>query len=161
MGAQNRIIPVVVLFLAAIVLQLALIAADCRQTPLRVAAQFTKDYFYLDADMQKYLCESLAADGELVDDYLQLKYQEASQRGLSTKYLRHKFTKLHFSTESHGEDTLHVHVQGNTRVAINPVFMLVGKFFFIGKDYPVDATLELVKEKTGWKVCGTPFGLSN
>jgi hypothetical protein len=69
MDSQNRIVPFVIVIVIALFLQLAFMAADCRQTPLRVAKQFTEDFFYLDADMQNYLCESLAADGEWVDQY--------------------------------------------------------------------------------------------
>lgn len=159
MGSQNRIVSFAILLIVAMVVQLALIAADCRQTPLRVATQFTKDYFYLDADMQDYLCESLAADGALVDQYLYEKYQKASQRGLSTNYLRHMFTELHLKTLEQDETSAHIHIEGTTRVAINPVFMVVGKWFFIGKTHPVEATLDLVRENGGWRVCGTPFGL--
>lgn len=159
MGSQNRIIPVVVLVVVFLVLQLAFLAADCRQTPTSVAEHFTKDYFYLDADMQKYLCQNLAADGETVDNYLYRKHEEAAQRGLPTKYLRHMFTKLHFKTVHQDDTSAEIHLQGTTRVAINPVFMVIGKLFFIGEDYPVEATLDLVKEKSGWRVCGTPFNL--
>ena len=161
MGSQNRIIPVVVLVIIFVVLQLAFLATDCRQTPLKVAEHFTRDYFYLDADMQKYLCQDLAADGEAVDNYLHQKYEEAAQRGLPTRYLRHMFTKLHFKTVHRDDTTVEMHVQGTTRVAINPVFMVIGKFFFIGEDYPVEASLNLVKEESGWRVCGAPFGLAS
>jgi hypothetical protein len=160
MGSQNRIVPFAVLLVVAVVVQLALTAADCRQPPLRVATQFARDYAYLDANMQDYLCEALAADGELVDRYLYEKYQEASQRGLSTNYLRHMFTKLHLKTLAQDEASARLHLEGTTRVAINPAFMVVGKWFFIGEDYPVEATLDLVKEEAGWRVCGTPFDLT-
>lgn len=159
MGSQNRIVSFAILFIVAIVFQLALIAADYRQTPLRVATRFAKDYFYLDADMQDYLCESLAADGDLVDEYLYGKYQEASQRGLSTHYLRRMFTELHLKTLEQDETSAHIRIEGTTRVAINPVFMVVGNWFYIGDNYPVEADLELVKEDGGWRVCGSPFEL--
>lgn len=159
MGSQNRIVSFAILLVVALVFQLALIAADCRQTPLRVATAFTKDYFYLDKDMQDYLCESLSADNELVDQYIYQKHTEATQRGLSTNYLRHKFTKLHLKTTHQDDTSARFHIEGITRVAINPVFMVVGKWFFLAKDYPVEASLDLVKENGTWRVCGQPFGL--
>jgi hypothetical protein len=159
MGSQNRIAAVVVLLAVALVVQVVMIAADCRQSPLRVATGFAKDYFYLDADMQKYLCEPLADDGELVDQYLYQKRLEASQRGVSTNYLRYMFTELHLKTLHQDDKSAQIHLEGTTRVAINPVFMVVGKWFFIGKNYPVEETLDLVKEEQGWRVCGHPFGM--
>ena len=143
-----------------VVLQLALIGIDCRQTPVDVAKAFAGDYYYLDAGMQDHLCADLAEDGELVENYLYQKEKEASQRGFSTSYLRHKFMKMHVSVIESGEDTMKVHLTGTTRVCINPAFMLVGKLFGIGKDHPVDETLELIKENNQWRVCGTPFGLT-
>jgi len=157
MDSQNRIVPFVIVIVIALFLQLAFVAADCRQTPLRVAKQFTEDFFYLDADMQNYLCESLAADGEWVDQYLSGKKAEAARRGLSTNYLRRMFTELNLKTVHQNENSIEFHVEGITRVAINPAFMVIGKLFRIGKNYPVEATLDLVKEDNGWKVCGTPF----
>lgn len=152
--------PLFIVFGIAVVLQLAMIGIDCRQTPVDVAKAFASDYYYLDADMQDHLCANLANDGEMVENYLHQKEQEAFQRGLSTSYLRHKFLKMHASVVESSENAMTVHLTGTTRVCINPAFMMVGKLFGIGKDHPVDATLELVKEDDQWRVCGTPFGLT-
>jgi hypothetical protein len=159
MGQQNRFAPFIIVLALFAVLQVGLIAADQYETPVRVAKQFTKDYFYLDASMQDYLCQSLAEDGRVVDHYLNQKRIEAQQRGFSANYLRHMFTGLHLETIEQDDKTAHIHVSGTSRVAINPAFMLVGRLFQLGKNYPVDATLELVKEEDGWRVCGAPFGL--
>jgi hypothetical protein len=67
------------------------------------------------------------------------------------------FTELNLKTVHQDENSIEFHVEGITRVAINPAFMVIGKLFRIGKNYPVEATLDLVKEDNGWKVCGTPF----
>ena len=159
MGQQNRFAPYIIVLVLFIVVQLGLIAADMRQGPVQVAKQFTKDYFYLKPSMQQYLCQSLAEGGEVVDTFLYQKRMEAEQRGFTLKYLQHLFTSLHLKTVEQDEKSALIHVSGTTRVAINPAFMLVGKLFRIGKDYPVDATLELVKEDDGWRVCGAPFGM--
>lgn len=158
MGQENRYAPFVVLIILVVVLQGALIGLDCIQTPARIAKQFAKDYQYLDADMQKYLCQELAGS-DAVADYLYARRQEAHQRGLSPHYLRRMFT--HLTVEAVGQDdtSARMRIEGTTRVAINPVFMVIGKLFFLADDYPVEATLDLVKEEDGWKVCGSPFGL--
>ena len=160
MPKKINIAPLFIVIGIAIVLQLALIGIDCQQTPVKVAKAFASDYYYLDADMKDHLCADLASDGELVSTFLYSKEKEASQRGLSTNYLRHKFTKLHVSVVESSEDKMKVHLTGTTRVCINPPFMMVGKLFGIGNDYAVDETLELVKENTQWRVCGTPFEIS-
>ena len=160
MSNKLNLAPLFIVVGIALVLQAALIGIDCRQTPITVAKDFTSAYYYLDADMQDYLCAELAEGGEAVNSYLVEKSVEASRRGLSTNYLRHKFLKMHADVVESGKENITVHVTGSTRVCINPAFMLVGKLFGIGNDYPVDATLELVKENNQWRVCGEPFGLS-
>jgi len=160
MSNKLNLAPLFIVVGIAVVLQAALIGIDCRQTPISVAKDFAGAYYYLDADMQDYLCEGLAENGEAVDRYLFGKTAEASRRGLSTNYLRHKFLKMHVDVVESGDESMTVHLTGSTRVCINPAFMLVGKLFGIGHDYPVDATLELVKENDQWRVCGEPFGLA-
>ncbi len=144
----------------AIILQLALIGADCRETPLKVAKGFANAYYYLDADMGSYLCSELKEDQDLVGDYLARKKQEAHLRGLSTDYLRHKLIDLHLSAGESDGDTMEIHLRGTSRVCINPAFMLVGKLFHLADEYPVEETLELVKEDGHWRVCGDALGLN-
>lgn len=144
----------------AVVLQAIMIVADCRQTPGRVAKNFTKAYYYLDPSMQDYLCKDLAAEGELVDEFLHAKQTEASQRGLAVSYLRHKLMHLHAKVLEPTDTSAKVHLTGTSRVCINPAFMIIGKLFQLADEYPVDATIELVKEEGSWRVCGNPFGLN-
>lgn len=160
MGSQSRILPFAVLIVVVIILQLALIAADCKQTPVRVAQQFAKAYFYLDPDMQNYLCAELAAGGETVGNFLHARQAQAAQRGFNTKFTRHLFTEMHLKTVSRDEASAQVHISGTTRVAINPVFMWVGRWFRIGEYHPVEATIDLIKEDGRWRVCGTPHGIT-
>lgn len=158
MGRKIQLAPFAVLFIVLAILQVALIAADCQQTPARVAKQFSRSYVYLDTDMQDYLCDELV-EGGAVDNYLYAKKREADQRGFSTNYLRHLFTKLHVETLSRDDTTARIHVSGTTRVAINPAFMVVGKLFSLADSYHREATLDLVKQDGAWKICGEPFGL--
>ena len=121
-----------------------------------MALQFTKDFYYLDADMQNYVCEELA-QGSAVDDYLYAKRKEAYERGFSTNRLRHLFTELHVADATEDGGPVRMHVSGTYRVAINPVFMVVGKIFFLADEYHMDETLELVKEDDGWESVRTTF----
>ena len=143
----------------AIILQLVLIRVDCSQPPGKVAKNFAKAYYYLDADMQKYLCKALTEESDTVSDYLYQKQFEASQRGLSTNYLRHKLIHAHLEIVESSADTTKINLTGTTRVCINPVFMLVGKLFKLGQDYPVDETLKLIKEDGRWRVCDSSLDL--
>lgn len=153
MDPLNRFAPFVVLIALFVVLQAALIGLDCQQGPATVAKAFAKDYYYLDDDMQKWLCTNDGDSGEAVEAFLNSKRDEAAQRGFDISYLRHMFTHIHVKTVELSDDTASVHVTGTTRVAINPPFMIVGKLFRIGNDYPVDVTIDLVKENGSWRVC--------
>lgn len=159
MGQRTNLVPIAIVVGIAIVLQLALIGTECQQTPATVARAFVKAYYYLDADMQNYLCAELAADGETVDNFLNQKKAEAAQRGLPVNYLRHKFIHLHVETVQSRDTTAEIHLTGTTRVCINPLYMLVGKLFKIGADHHVTETIELIKENDQWRVCGESSGL--
>lgn len=153
----NRIAPFVALFAIFAVLQLALIGLDCIQTPASVAKAFAKDYYYLDADMQKWLSMQDGDTQTVVGDFLYGKEKEAADRGFAPNRLRRMFTSMHVTTEHVEDNTASVHIKGNTRVAIYPPFMVIGKLFCIGKNYPVEGTIDLVKEKGKWRVSQEAF----
>lgn len=161
MDSLNRFAPFVVLIALFVVLQAAFIGLDCRQGPATVAKAFAKDYYYLDEDMQKWLCTGEGDSSEAVQAFLISKSDEAAQRGFDISYLRHMFTHIHVKTVERNDDSASVHVTGTTRVAINPPFMIIGKLFRIGNDYPVDVTIDLIKEDGRWRVCNKALGLQS
>lgn len=154
MGQLNRFAPFILLIVLFVLLQPILILVDSRQTPESVAKAFVKDYYGLDPAMEKWLCRQMVARVDVVDNYLYDKYFEATQRGFEIEYLRHMFTHLDLTTISREDDAARVHVTGTTRVAINPIYMLIGKWFGLGQNHPVDLTLDLVKENGHWRICG-------
>ena len=149
---MGRFAPFVVLVVLFVVLQPVLVVLDCRQTPASVAKQFVEDYYYLDPDMEKWLCDQVVAT-QWVETYLQSKTDEAAQRGLSIKNLRRMFTHMHLETLTAQEDAAVVQVKGTLRTAIYPAFMVIGKMFGIGQNYDVETTLNLIKEDGRWRVC--------
>lgn len=160
MPKKLNLAPFAIVIGITVVLQLALIGVDLQETPAKVAKRFADAYYAIDGDMQDYLCSDLAQDGELVGDYLYTKQQEAAMRGMRTSYLRHQITTAHLQVVNKTDDRATIHLTGTTRVCIHPAFMIIGKLFKIGHDYPMDETLELVKDNGQWRVCGNPFGLS-
>ena len=159
MARKIDIAPLAIVIGIAIILQLALIAADSVKSPAKTAREFAEAYFYLSPDMQEYLCSDLAKGDSVVNDFLYQKRREASELGFSTNFLRKKFTEIHLAIISSGKDTAKIHLTGTTRVCINPAFMVIGKLFGIGQNYPVDATLDMVRQDGRWRVCGNPFGI--
>ena len=151
-------VPFIVAIGLAVVLQLALIGVDCKGTPTKIARSFAEDYYYFDPDMRNLVCKALIEQGA-VDNFLYRNTQQAHERGFSIKYLRKKFTELHLDLVKSNDKSATVHLEGTTRVCIYPPFMIIGKLFGIGRTYPVDKTIDLVKENGQWRVCGNPFGL--
>lgn len=160
MGPQKRLMQFGIVIVLAVIVQLIFLAADCRQTPVRIAEDFVRNYYYLDPAMADQLCVAASADGEAVVDYLYKKTQDASQRGFSTNYVRRMFTELHVQIVSRDDTSAKVHVSGETRTAINPAYMVIGKLFHIGEYQPVDMHFNLVKEPQGWRVCGEIEGFN-
>jgi hypothetical protein len=142
----------------AIILQLALIVIDCQQTPGSVARNFTEAYYALNPDMQDYLCANLV-EKDVVDRYLYQRKQQASSRGYSTGYMRQAFMELHVNAVEQNDTAMTFHVHGTARTCINRPFMIIGKLFGLGRDYPVDEHIDVVKENGRWRVCGNPFGI--
>ena len=158
---QKSFIQLGVVVVIAAVVQLIWIAADFRQTPVRTAEEFVRNYYYLDPDMEEQLCSELSNDGETVTDYLYNVTHDAAQRGFSTKYIRQIFTHLKIDTVERNADSATIHVHGQTRTGVNPAFMVIGKLFNLGKDHPVDLILNLKKEEGQWRICGQVAGLNS
>ena len=160
MGPQKRLMQFGIVIVLAVIVQLIFLAVDCRRTPVRVVEEFVRNYYYLDPAMNDQLCADLSADGQTVGDYLYEVTQNAAQRGFSVKFVRRMFTELHIHIDGPDDTSARAHVTGQTRTAINPVFMVIGKLFHIGEYHPVDMHLDLVKEPEGWRVCGEVAGLN-
>jgi hypothetical protein len=66
-----------------------------------------------------------------------------------------KYILYGIETHTHMIDdtTAEVKLTAKKRVAINPIYALIGKFFLIGKTYNVDTLIPVVKEDGKWKVC--------
>ncbi len=162
MEKRASIAPFVLVLVLAVGLQVALVAADTLETPVKVAKSFAKAYYLLDPEMKDLLCSDIAAndDRDIIDDYIYSKVTEARNRGLALGYLRQMLYDIHLEIVEESENEATVHLTATSRVCINPVFATVARIFFIGHEYPVEATLQLVKEEGKWRVCGNPFGLN-
>jgi len=155
MGQGKRLAPIIVLILSFVVLQGILTAVDSRQTPARTAKAFIRDYYYLSPSMQDWLSADQKEAGA-VREFLNAKADNAVLQGYDIDFFRHMFTRLHVDTISHEDDAARVNIKGTTRVAINPVYNLVGMVFRLGETYPVDVTLDLVKQEGRWLVSQMP-----
>ncbi|KPJ79023.1 MAG: hypothetical protein AMJ54_00785 [Deltaproteobacteria bacterium SG8_13] len=146
----------------ALVVQLALIFADCKDTPTRTAVGFATAYFNLDPSMADYLCKEFVEqeDADLVQAYINQVGDEARQSGFELSYMRMRLFGVQTEILSESESEAEVRITAKARRNINPVFTIIAKFFAIGESHPIDETLNLIKEDGRWKVCGKAFSLA-
>lgn len=152
----------ILVVILAVCLQVVFVLADCKQTATGTAINFSKAYFLLDADMEKYICSELAGDEDepVVATYLQTMTDEATARGFGTGMIRQIITHVEAETLAQDAESATIHLKGRHRTCIHPVFAYVAGLFRLGRTHAFEETLELVKEDGKWKVCGTPYGLS-
>jgi len=144
----------------AVCLQVVFILADGRTTATGTAIDFSKAYFSLDADMDRYLSSELIGDEETAATaYLQKKAAEAKERGFGQGMVRQAITHLETETLAQDDESATIHLKGESRTCIHPVFTYLATVFRIGQTYHFEETLDLVKEDGQWKVSGTPFGM--
>jgi hypothetical protein len=155
MGQGTRFAPFIALILSFLLLQGILTAVDARQSPGKSAQAFIRDYYYLDPGMQDWLSAEQRAAG-VVQDFLNAKADDAALQGYDVAFFRHMFTRMNVNTLSREGDTARVNITGITRVAINPVYNVIGTLFGLGQKYPVDVTLDLVRQDGRWLVTELP-----
>lgn len=146
----------------AVSLQVLFVFADCKQTATGTAIDFSKAFFMLDADMEKYVCSDLVGDDEdsAVATHLYTMKNEANERGFGKSMVRKMIYHVKTDTLSQDAESATIHVHGIHRTCIHPAFTFVAKLFQLGHKGEFEGTLDLVKEDGKWKVCGSPYGLS-
>ncbi len=163
MEQGSKLTAIVCVVFVGIVLQVVLSCIPPKDSPTRTAREFTKAYYMLDPEMSKWLCEELAEneEGDPVDAYLYKMSQEALKEGYKPSFKQTTLYNLKIKKVSNDDDpTVKMRVTAVRKRCINPAFALVAKWFFLGNSYPLEATLELIKEDGKWKICGAPFDLT-
>ena len=156
---------IVSIILVGVVLQFGLATLEGKtkeNSPVHTAIAFTKAYYALDTDMADYLCSEYAEseEADVVDEYLHQMSLEAEAMGFDTGFMRSQLFHVQTEIIEQSESAAVIHLTGNRKRNINPVFTIVGKLFFLGETYPVDEILNLIKEDGKWKVCGKAFSLT-
>jgi hypothetical protein len=146
--------------LLGVCVQVLMVSAEIRETPLKGAEAFACLYYRLDPAMSGRMCQDLAARDDLVDQLIYRQGQEARARGVGLNYM--KFQLFHVETQVLGQegDSAQVRLTAERKRAIHPVFAYFAKALDIAGTYPVDETFDLVREEGRWKVCGNPFGMA-
>lgn len=151
----------ILVVILAVSLQVVFVFADGRPTATGTAIDFSKALFLLDAEMGRYLCGQLSADGEsAADAHLHAMSNQARNRGFEIGMVRQMIYHVETTTLAQDGESATILVKGKRRTQINPVYAFVAKLFGLGRTHTFEETLELIKEDGSWKVCGNPFGLT-
>jgi uncharacterized protein (UPF0335 family) len=161
MGSNSKLPAIAAVIVVAFILQIVLVAADHHESPGKAAVEFSKAYFKLNTAMEKRLCREITEDGEsdVVSDYLNRVADQAKSMGFDVRWMKMVLSHIETETQMVDDNVAKVRINCNRRRAVNPVFALVAKLFYLGETYNVEETLTLVKEDGLWKVCGEPFAL--
>lgn len=162
MQKGDRFMTIISVLVIGAILQIILGFADHQNTPVKTAVAFAKAYYNLDPSMAEYLCSDYVGseDSDIVSDYLTRVGDDARVNGFEFNYMRSHLYSIHTRIVSQDDAEAEVHITAERKRNINPIFTLVGKFFFLGETYEVDDTLKLIKEDGHWKVCGRAFSLN-
>ena len=161
MDSGKKLMVAASVVIVAFVLQVVLIIADRHDSPGKAAVEFSKAYFKQNECMAERLCNDVLADGEpdVVGDYIDRVADEARANGFKPSWMRMALSHTELKVEMLDENTAEVHLTGSSMRSVNPLFGVVSKLFLLGETFDVKETLTVVKEDSGWKVCGQPYSL--
>ncbi len=159
MSEYNRYIALAGVIVIGFVVQAMLLALSTVPAPYKTAVAFTKAYYKLDTSMEGYMCEDsrFEDDVNVTAQYLYEKTRSAASRGFKKCYLKSQLYGIETHTTYTSDTEATVTISAVRRTAINPLFALVTKLFRIGGTYPVEGTIDVVKENGRWKVCANTF----
>ena len=162
MVQKNNIVVILATVAVAVVLQVILIFADFKDTPVKAAVEFTKDYFLLEESMADRLCAKLGPDKETdpVKKVITTATLEAKARGFELGMMRRSLAHIETNVINQDANSAKIQLHAISRVCINPVFTWVATLFNLGQTHEEETVLSLVKEEGCWKVCGHPFGMA-
>lgn len=148
-------IPIAVAVLVGIIFQASFLGVESKDSPNKAVIEFAKAYYKLDPAMSERLCvdKAVVDDVDVVNEYIYQKAKAAKDRGYDISYMKSHLYEIDTFTLEKDDETARVRFIAHRKKAINPVYVIVAKLFFIGNTYEVDKTFNLVKEDGTWKVC--------
>jgi len=159
MSEYNRYFALLGVIVFGFVVQAMLLGLYFMPSPYKTAVGFAKAYYKIDTSMESYLCE----DSRVVDDinvtaqHIYDNTREANSQGFKKSFLKSQLYNVETHTTFTSDSEATVTISAERRTAINPVFALVAKLFFIGGTYPVEGTVDVIKENGCWKVSDSSF----
>ncbi len=161
MAQLNKIAGIILVLIIGFLVQVLFVFAEAKDTPSKAVVEFSKAYFQLDKSMAKRICDErlVSEEVDIVHQHIHNAAEEAKARGFDFTFMQRKFYDIEIDTIHKTDNNAQIRITGKTRVAINPVYPIVAKFFDLGEIQKVDETINVIKEQGKWKVCGRLFDL--
>ncbi len=158
MVQSNKTVVILITLMVGVIFQIIFILAENRDTPVKAAVEFSKNYFLLEASMADRLCQELGAESEndFAKEVITVARLDANARGFDLAMVRRNLSHIETEIISRDAESAEIVLHASSRVCINPVFAWVATLFNLGESWEVEAMLSLVQEDGHWKVCGTP-----
>ena len=159
MDRFRKWIPLALVVLLGILVQVVLVAADIKETPVKAAIAFTKAFYQLSPAVTERMCGDLLEDQDLVDDVFYEAEAEARAKGFSAAYPRMQLFHVQAAVLAQDEASAQVQVTCSMKRAIHPTFAYFLKIMNMGETYHLDEVVDLVNEDGRWKVCGYDYAM--
>jgi len=146
--------PIISAVMIGVVLQVLFIFPDIKDTPSKAVIEFATAYFKVDASMADRLCDDrkVVNGVDTVEKYIQIKTEEAKDRGLSMFYLRDKLYSPRAETLKKDASSAEIRLTGEVKPPL--------KSFFTQEGYTqIDEVIAVINDNGKWKVCGKLFSL--
>jgi hypothetical protein len=148
-------IPIVLAVMVGLIFQASFAGVEGKDSPNKAVIEFIKAYYKIDPAMSERLCEekSIIDDVDVVDEYIYRMSKKAKDLGHDISYMKSQLYEIDTFTLEKGDESARIRFTAHRRKAINPIYAIIAKLFFIGNTYEVDKTFNVVKEDGTWKVC--------
>lgn len=159
MDRFRNLVPLTLVVLLGILVQVALVAVDTKETPTRAAVAFTEAFYKLSPTVTDHMCRDLQEDAVRVEARFHQASVEARAKGFSDAYPRMQLFHLEAVVLAEDETSAQVKLNASMKRAIHPAFAYFLRMWNMGATYPLDEVVDMVKEDGQWKVCGYDYAL--
>lgn len=159
MDSFRKLIPLVLVVLLGVLVQVVLVTAQTKETPVKAAVEFTKAFYKLSPSVTERMCGDLLEEEDIVDGLFHEAEADAQARGFSAAYPRMELFHLQAAVLAQDEASAQVQLTCSIKRAIHPAFAYFIKIMNIGETYHLDEVVDLVNEDGVWKVCGYEYAM--
>ncbi len=159
MDRFRNLIPLVLVVLLGVLVQVALMAMQTKETPAEAAVEFTKAFYQMSPRVTDRMCGDLLEDKTQINDQFYNAVAEARECGFGASYPKMQLFNIHAVVLAQDGTSAQVQLHCSMKRAIHPAFAYFLRMWNMGETYHLDEVVDLVKEDGRWKVCEYDYAL--